>query len=189
MPGRILVALLLLVQLCACQQVEAVSGRVTWVYDGDTIEVEHIGRVRLLGIDTPEAKDSERDHFYRHRFQISPVTLRVISRQATDFVIQHSRNRTVSLTFDRERKDSHGRILAYVYLPDGRLLNQMLVEKGLATVFRRDEFELKNQFMATEAKARKYKHGLWREQPAAHRLPDLVDLLTGQNPAQSYGSS
>ncbi len=162
MPGRILLALLLLVQLCACQQAEAVSGRVTWVYDGDTIEVEYIGRVRLLGIDSPEAKDSDRDRFYRHRFQISPFTLRAIARQATDYVIQHSRNRTVSLTFDREQKDSHGRTLAYVYLPDGRLLNQLLVEEGLAAVFLRAEFELKDQLLAAEARARSHKRGLWR---------------------------
>jgi len=159
--GRILVALLLVVQLCACQQAEAVSGRVTWVHDGDTIEVEKIGRVRLLGIDTPEAKGSERDRFYRHRFQISPSTLRTVAPQATHFVIQHSRNRTVSLTFDRERTDSYGRTLAYVYLPDGRLLNQLLIEEGLATVFRRADFELKDQFLTIEATARKNKRGLW----------------------------
>lgn len=162
MPGRILVALLLFVQLCACQQAEAISGRVTWVHDGDTIEVEHIGRVRLLGIDSPEKEASGRDRFYRHRFQISPSTLRTVARQATDFVIQHSRNRTVNLTFDRERKDVHGRTLAYVYLSDGRLLNQLLVEEGLAAVFRRADFELKDQFLAAESKARNHKRGLWR---------------------------
>ena len=160
-PERILFVLLL-VQLCACQQADAVSGQVTWVHDGDTIEVEHIGPVRLLGIDTPEAEDSERDRFYRNRFEIPPPTLRTVARQATDFVIQHSRNRTVSLTFDRERKDTHGRTLAYVYLPDGRLLNQLLVEEGLAAVFLRSEFKLKDQFLAAEAKARNHKRGLWR---------------------------
>jgi len=161
-PGRLLVALLLVVQLCACQQAEAFSGRVTWVHDGDTIEVENIGRVRLLGIDAPEEQGSERDRFYQHQFQISPATLRSVARLATHFVIRHSRNQTVRLAFDRERTDSYGRTLAYVYLPDGRLLNQLLVEEGLAAVFRRTEFELKDQFMVAEAKARNNKRGLWR---------------------------
>ncbi|MBD1401195.1 thermonuclease family protein [Pelovirga terrestris] len=162
MPGRILLVLLLLVQLCACRQAEAVSGRVTWVYDGDTIEVEHIGRVRLLGIDAPEAEASDRDRFYRHRFKISPATLRTVARQAGQFVIRHSRNQIVRLEFDRERTDQYERTLAYVYLPDGRLLNQLLVEEGLAAVFRRAEFELKDQFLAAEDKARNQKRGLWR---------------------------
>lgn len=162
MPGRILVALLLVVQLCACQQVEAVSGKVTWVHDGDTIEIKNIGRVRLLGIDAPEEKASDRDRFYRHQFQIPPATLRTTARQATQFVIRHSRNQIVSLEFDRERTDQYGRTLAYVYLPDGRLLNQLLLEEGLAAVFRRGEFELKEQFMAAEEKARKDKRRLWR---------------------------
>jgi micrococcal nuclease len=160
--GRIFVALLLIVQLCACQQAEAVSGRVTWVHDGDTIEIENIGRVRLLGIDVPEAKDSERDRFYQHQFQISTSTLRSVARQATHFVIRHSRNQTVRLAFDREQTDAYGRTLAYVYLPDGRLLNQLLVEEGLAAVFRRADFKLKDQFMAAEAVARNNRRGLWR---------------------------
>ncbi len=162
MTGRILVALLLVVQLCACQRAEAVSGQVTWIYDGDTIEVENIGRVRLLGIDAPEAEASNRDRFYRHQFQISPATLRTVARQASQFIIRYSRNQTVSLEFDRERTDQYGRTLAYVYLPDGRLLNQVLLEEGLAAVFRRENFKLKNQFLRAEAKARNGKRGLWR---------------------------
>jgi micrococcal nuclease len=161
-PGRILVALLLVVQLGACQQVEAVSGRVTWVHDGDTIEVENIGRVRLLGIDCPETEASNRDRFYQHQLKIKPPMLRKTARQATDFVMRYTRDQTVSLAFDRDRKDSHGRTLAYVYLPDGRLLNQLLIEEGLAAVYRRAEFELKDQFLVAEAKARNHKRGLWR---------------------------
>lgn len=156
-----LVALLLFVQLCACQQAEAISGQVTWVYDGDTIEVKNIGRVRLLGTDAPEAKDSERDRFYQHNFQIAPATLRSVARQASHFVIRHSRDQIVRLEFDQERIDSYGRTLAYVYLPDGRLLNKLLIEEGLAAVFRRADFKLKDQFMAAEAVARHNKRGLW----------------------------
>ncbi len=160
--GRILVALLLIFPLCACHQAEAVSGRVSWVHDGDTIEVENIGRVRLLGIDTPELKDSDRDRFYQHQFGISPATLRLVARQATEYVIQHAQKRIVVLEFDEERIDPYGRTLAYVYLPDGRLLNQLLIEKGLAAVFRRAEFQLKEEFMTAEAEARDNGRGLWR---------------------------
>lgn len=159
---KTLLVLLLWLPLGGCQAAEIIHGTITRVYDGDTIEVETIGRVRLLGIDAPEAKESERDRFYHHRFRISPSTLRTVSRQATDFVIQHSRNQTVRLAFDHERKDPHGRTLAYVYLPDGRMLNLMLVEEGLATVFRRAEFRLKDQFLAAEALARKKRIGLWK---------------------------
>nr|WP_237684532.1 thermonuclease family protein [Pelovirga terrestris] len=115
-----------------------------------------------MGIDAPEAEASDRDRFYRHRFKISPATLRTVARQAGQFVIRHSRNQIVRLEFDRERTDQYERTLAYVYLPDGRLLNQLLVEEGLAAVFRRAEFELKDQFLAAEDKARNQKRGLWR---------------------------
>ncbi len=162
MTGRFLAALLLVVQLCACQQAEAVSGQVTRVYDGDTIEVENIGRVRLLGIDTPETEASERDLFYQHQLNIRPAVLRRIARQATDFVSRHSHHQIVTLTFDRERTDAYGRTLAYVYLPDGLMLNRMLVAHGLAAVYRRAEFKHKNQFMVEEAQARERGRGMWR---------------------------
>ena len=38
--------------------------------------------------------------------------------------------RTVSLEYDRERVDNYRRVLADVYLDDGSMLNQRLIETG-----------------------------------------------------------
>lgn len=160
MPKFFLLFLLLL-QCNSGLAVAAVYGQVSWVHDGDTIEVKNLGRVRLLGIDAPEHEASGRDRFYQRQFQISPTTLRTTARQATGFVIDHSRNQVVRLEFDRERKDQYGRLLAYVYLPDGRLLNLMLIEEGLAAVFRRAEFEQKKQFLKAEKIAQQQQIGMW----------------------------
>ncbi|RME39217.1 MAG: thermonuclease family protein, partial [Deltaproteobacteria bacterium] len=56
---------LLFVLLLAGQVLADPTGRVSWIYDGDTLKVEGIGKVRLLGIDAPEHEDSYRDRFYR----------------------------------------------------------------------------------------------------------------------------
>ena len=140
-------------------------GRVTYVYDGDTVKVSGVGKVRLLGIDTPEHEASGRDYFYR-RFGISPATLRAISRDARITVGDLARGREVRLETEDagDSRDRHGRLLAYLYLPDGRLLNRELLERGLATVYRRFDFRLKSEFLAAEDHARRQGIGLWKKE-------------------------
>ncbi len=154
---------LLLLLLClagGCRAAGEVTGRVEWIYDGDTVKVAELGKVRLLGIDTPEHEASERDRFYLRR-GISEPRLRQIAEAALQFNIATVKGKTVRLTFDAERRDRYGRLLAYLYLPDGRLLNRLLLEKGYAVVYRRFDFRLKEDFLAAEQQARRDKVGLW----------------------------
>lgn len=139
------------------------TGVVSWIYDGDTLQVENIGKVRLLGIDTPESKDSGRDGYYLKRHKISRKKLRSIAKQAKKFNIRHVKNKQVRLEFDQDKTDKYGRKLAYIYLPDGRMLNQLLLEKGLAFVFRRFDFKYKKDFLKTEKEAQLTQQGLWSE--------------------------
>lgn len=135
-------------------------GKVTWVYDGDTIEVAGSGKVRLLGIDVPERKASTRDRYFT-RQGITPLTLRNIHAMARDLVIEQSYGQTVALTTERPARDAYGRLLAYVTLPDGRMLNRILLEQGCAVVYRRFNFSLKKEFLQAEAEARRNRRGMW----------------------------
>ncbi len=137
------------------------SGRVEWVYDGDTLKVAGVGKVRLIGIDVPEREDSDRDRYLVETFAISHGALRRASAQALRFNISAVKGKSVTLTFDRERTDRHGRTLSYVFLPDGRCLNRLLLEEGLAVVYRRFDFDLKEEFLAAETAARAAGRGLW----------------------------
>jgi len=159
---RQLFLLLTLLALLATTALSAeLAGRVLWVYDGDTLKIENIGKVRLIGIDTPESQASSRDHFYTKQFSISEKRLRKIAKQAKYYNIHNLKDRRVSLELDRTHRDKYDRLLAYVYLPDGRMLNRILLQKGLATVFRRYDFQYKKDFLKAEAKARNGKLGLW----------------------------
>lgn len=139
----------------------ATSGTVSWIYDGDTLKIDGIGKVRLLGIDTPETEDSPRDRYLRQQGVKSP-TLRRIAATALKFNIAEVKGKRVSLQFEGERHDRFGRTLAYVYLPDGTLLNRLLLEKGYAVVYRRFDFGLKKDFLRAEAAARQQRVGVWR---------------------------
>lgn len=140
-----------------------VRGRVSWVYDGDTVMVAGVGKVRLLGIDTPEREGSERDKSFR-RAGIASGKLRYGAMKATDFLIRNAKGQVVTLTFDRDKHDRFGRTLAYVTLADGRMLNREIIREGWALVYRRFDFRQKDDFLETEAAARNAGRGLWSEE-------------------------
>jgi micrococcal nuclease len=104
------------------------DARVVRVVDGDTIRVLIGGReryVRLLGIDTPET----------HRPGVAiecggPEASRHLSRLLPPGTV-------VSLAPDpgQDRVDRYGRLLAYVWLPGGRLAEEEQVTAGWATVY------------------------------------------------------
>jgi len=103
-----------------------VPAQVTHVADGDTIAVSLGGReeeVRMIGVDTPETVDPD-----------EPV--QCFGPQASAFTHRLLDGAPVELGFDTERRDVYGRLLAYVYLPNGRpggrLVEAMLARRGLA---------------------------------------------------------
>lgn len=145
----------------ACQAEPPATGIVTWVDDGDSFVLKGGQKVRLLGIDAPERKGSDRDRYYL-RQGIRRKTLRQIAQKALHYNIGQLKKKEVRLEYDREIRDKYGRLLAYVYLPDGRMLNRILLEKGYVAVFRRFDFKRKQEFLAIEKKARKEKRGLWK---------------------------
>lgn len=158
----LIIGLLLCCSVLPAGAVE-VRGRVSWIYDGDTLKVDGVGKVRLIGIDTPEKESSPRDDAYC-RAGIAPRQLRLGAKRATDFMIRIAKGKIVTLTFDRDKNDRYGRILAYVTLADGRMLNRELLKEGLACVYRRFDFRLKDDFLRTEAVARGEGRGLWGQE-------------------------
>jgi micrococcal nuclease len=136
------------------------TGTVTWIYDADTLEVAPHGRVRLLGIDAPEKSASDRDRNFT-KFGIAARRLRSIHGAGLAWCLHNVKGSQVSLISEGSPRDRHGRLLAYVRLPDGRLLNRVLLEEGLVIVYRRFPFDLKADFLAAEERARHDHVGLW----------------------------
>ena len=146
---------------CAEESGSVLQGTVTWIYDGDTLKVDPHGKVRLIGIDTPERENSKRDS-YLIKKGISATRQREIYQQAKTFNINQVKGQLVILTLDDPERDRHGRLLAYLHLPDGRMLNRVLLEQGLAIVYRRFSFRMKEDFLTAETEAMKDKQGLWK---------------------------
>ncbi|AJF07388.1 thermonuclease family protein [Geoalkalibacter subterraneus] len=175
---RVIIGLIIILLPMAggCTEQDELQGQVTWIHDGDTLEVRGLGKVRLLGIDCPEMESSARDRFYRDNFNIPSSALRRTARAALDFNIQQVKGRQVTLQFDGSRRDRYGRLLAYVMLPDGRCLNHLLLEKGMATVYRKFDFSRKDDFFAAEERARRSGLGMWRTQSSSSPFQGLTFL-------------
>ena len=132
-------------------------GKVTSVYDGDTIQVRldtgESEKVRLIGIDTPEMGD-EREMV---RFQAETA------KRFTYYTIYGEK---IRLTYDWDKRDEYGRLLAYVWLPDG-MFNEMILRRGYASPLLHFPFkkEYMDRFKNAAEDARRSNRGLWKEHP------------------------
>jgi micrococcal nuclease len=120
------------------------------VYDGDTILLESGIKVRYLGIDAPE-------------MGYDTGTLpEFMATEARDQNLQLVGNRQVRLEFDEVREDRYGRVLAYVFLESGEMVNASLVRKGLAYVSaRRPNVKYFPYLLEQQRLAMKERIGLW----------------------------
>jgi micrococcal nuclease len=135
----------------AVAQSPSVSGIVIRVIDGDTIEVEGVGKVRLIGIDTPETVDTRR-----------PV--QNFGREASAYTSQHLLGHRVRLEFDWQRLDKYGRTLAYIYANDDQLFNSMIIRDGYAFAYTKYPFKYREAFIRYEREAQESKKGLWADE-------------------------
>jgi micrococcal nuclease len=121
--------------------------------DGDTIGVDmngHEEKVRFVGIDTPET----------HKPNTPVQCYGPAAAAFTKNTIGKQRVRLVSdqLSTDRDR---YKRLLRYVYLPDGRDLNKVLVENGYAFYYPYFPFSKSAEFAAAQESAMATHRGLW----------------------------
>lgn len=150
--------------------------RVVAVVDGDTIEIDipdgrhSRTRIRLWGIDAPETNDPNRGVMY-------------FGPQATEFARRLVRGKQVQVYLDRDNRTrgKYGRLLAYVRLPDGRFLNEVLLSEGFAYADLRFRHSFYHKYEQLQASARRKQHGLWknvtREQLPQWLQRERPDLL------------
>jgi micrococcal nuclease len=127
------------------------------VVDGDTIDIEAADgdkkytRIRLWGIDTPETKHPEFGVMY-------------FGPEAAEFATKLAMGRQVTVYLEEHRtRDKYDRLLAYIQLPDGRFLNEVLVSEGFAYADSRFRHSFYHKYKQLEAGARRQKKGLWKE--------------------------
>ena len=133
------------------------------VFDGDTIEVargSRVDRVRLIGVDAPEAHDSPKLDRQIASGRDRDAIL-ALGRTATAFTRERLAGRRIELELDVETRDRFGRLLAYVWL-DGTLFNATLLEAGQARLLTiPPNVRYVDRFRPLERAAREARRGLW----------------------------
>jgi micrococcal nuclease len=154
-----------LVALAGCGAGEDASrtepgmAQVLGVVDGDTVLVQIGGRrerVRYIGIDTPES--------------VRPgAPVQCFAKRASGFNERLVADESVRLVADAERRDRHGRLLAYVYrVRDGLFVNAELVRRGYArTLTIPPNVAHAEELRRLAALARRNGRGLWSSCPAS----------------------
>lgn len=137
---------------------------VTKVVDGDTLRLENGDRVRLIGIDTPESKVNAKLRRDSKHTGKDYETIRAMGKKAAKFTAGLVSDKYVKLEFDVQKRDRYDRLLAYVYLPDGKMLNAEIIKAGYAqgmTVSPNVAHE--DMFLELQKEARENNRGLWKE--------------------------
>jgi len=186
----ILMAVLLLLSGSFCVFAQT-TYTVSRVVDGDTIELTNGEKVRLIGVDTPEFKDPERNKRNAERLGIDPELYASYAQKAKDY-LRRIEGVAVKLEYDEVNepighRDKYDRMLAYVYAyafakvregfePDGvyekwsdneskgnvmHLMNARLIALGYGLVYRRFDFKHKDKFLELEAEAKEQRRGMW----------------------------
>ena len=107
-------------------------------------------KIRLIGVNTPETSHQKKGVEY-------------YGKEAKEFTKNTLSGKRVKLELDMQPRDRYGRLLAYVYLSDGTMLNALLVQQGYAQVIiNPPNIKYKDLFSKLETEAREQRKRLWK---------------------------
>lgn len=129
---------------------------VSKIIDGDTLMVKINDKeeaVRLIGVDTPETVDPRK-------------TVQCFGKEATEKAKELVENKMIRLEIDTTQndRDKYNRLLRYIYLEDGTLVNKKLIEEGFGFEYTYQiPYKFQTEFKAAQKMAEEKKMGLWAD--------------------------
>jgi len=141
---RLLTILLTVLLGAAVASAQRFSVRVVGISDGDTFTVINQDKlqlkIRVYGIDAPEKGQDFGNK----------------AKQALSDLIMGK-----DIQIDVQSRDSWGRLISYVYTPDGRDVSLLMLQEGMAWHF--VKYDGTEKYAQAEKKARAKKIGLWSQ--------------------------
>lgn len=144
--------------------------KVVKVIDGDTLDIDvpdvnyNHTRIRLWGVDSPETKSQYSNVMYFGPEAAEFAEKSTLGKQATIYLEEH------------DTRGKYDRLLAYVQLPDGRFLNEVLLAEGFAYADLRFRHSLYQKYKQLESNARRQQKGLW-EGVTREQLPEWLQRM------------
>jgi len=168
--------------------------KVLEVIDGDTLYLQELKKVRLIGVDTPETSESEKLEREMDESHLSRKAIEDLGKKAKDFTEDLVKGGRVRVEYDSQHRDRYGRVLAYVYfrMPESKfakivgeksdkrssrekeyMLNRVLLQYGYGLYYRKMDYVYRKEFQTLEEEARSSEAGLWRRKKSKASLDDL----------------
>ncbi|MGD8483335.1 MAG: thermonuclease family protein [Thioalkalispiraceae bacterium] len=137
------------------------------VYDGDTVRLADQRKIRIIGINTPErARDDKPAEPYA--LQASQALQQLLHNQPR-----------VKIRYGKEKHDRYGRLLAHVFLTDGRNLTELLLRQGMGLALTVPPNLWRYEcYQRAEQSARQAGAGLW--QHPRYQAVDVKQLAPQQ---------
>ncbi|MBF0532734.1 MAG: thermonuclease family protein [Candidatus Omnitrophica bacterium] len=122
---------------------------VKYVVDGDTVILEDGEHIRLIGINAPEVESPyhPQDECY--------------GPEARAYLRQWITGEKVRLENGPEYYDKYKRRLAYIYLPDGTMINREMIRFGYAEATAVFQHPYREEFLRLEQSIKAKKVGVW----------------------------
>ncbi|WP_161939500.1 thermonuclease family protein [Thermosulfurimonas dismutans] len=107
----------------------------------------------MIGIDTPENRSNKRAKKQARNWRTSVNEVINLGKKAkTRFVLE----------LDVQILDRYGRVLGYVWLPNGEMLNEKLIREGWAVVYTvPPNVKYVDRLLKAQRRARQESKGLW----------------------------
>ncbi len=136
--------------------------------DGDGLILKNIlnnseEEIRFLGIDAPEIKPCKKLIQDERETHMAGQLLMMLGRQSFNFLIEliPPGTKLIVKTESKNYLDIYGRTLAYVYMPDGRCVNEIMVAEGYAKPYSRFYCRELTNYQILNMKAKNEKKGLY----------------------------
>ena len=136
--------------------------------DGDGLILKNIlnnseEEIRFLGIDAPEIKPCKKLIQDERETHMAGQLLMMLGRQSFNFLIEliPPGTKLIVKTESKNYLDIYGRTLAYVYMPDGRCVNEIMVAEGYAKPYSRFYCRELTNSQILNMKAKNEKKGLY----------------------------
>jgi micrococcal nuclease len=161
----LIVALIIICILLVLTLYAEETGTVTDVVDGDTLLVEYNGKkelINLIGIDAPESvmnRKAEIDSRQTGESLIEITSKGIDSKRFVERIVK--KGDFVALAFDVQVRDQDGKLQGYIYLSDGRMLNEEIVRAGYAkAIMTPPNVKYQERFHKAYKEAKAYRRGL-----------------------------
>lgn len=145
------------------------------IIDGDTLVVVVEGvrqHIRLIGVDSPESRLNHRTTLQAQQAATTEKHIIKMGACARSFITTLLPvGQRIEIEVDRRKYDKYRRILAYIYLPNGTMINETLISAGYAYPLTiPPNVRYQERFIKGFKFSKQAKRGLWSSHPRCRPL-------------------